>query len=259
MKRVAIALAAFAVLGSAAGKHAENQSKQPVVVQQQSPVTLQFDRGTDQSPFVVANKQSAEEKTDAHKLSLATDNLAKWTLRLAVASIIATLLALWSTLLAWKAGKDLKKLERAYVFVTVERTGFSGSADQGNLTINTKTHFHNHGKTPAILKSLRHYAVYREEAPTELKDHPNANRELPQGLVIGHDKTWERVIREKLTLEEFSSLTDIVQHLYIVGVLRYEDVMGGKHEVGFCWMSQPQRHNNGVQFTICPSKLNYFK
>lgn len=76
--------------------------------------------------------------------------------------------------------------------------------------------------------------------------------------MIGHDKNWEQVIREELTQEQFNSLTDIVQHIYIVGALKYEDVMGGKHEVGFCWMSQPQRHNNGIQFTICPSNLNYF-
>jgi hypothetical protein len=259
MKPFAVVLIAFAVVGSAAEKRAENPSSQPVVVQQQSPLNVRFDRGTDQSPFVVTNKQSAEDKADAQELALATDNLATWTLRLAVASIVATLLALWSTLLAWKAGKDLKKLERAYVFVTVECTRFSGAADQGNLTVNTKTHFHNHGKTPAILKSLRLNSVYQEDPPTQLTDHPNADRELPQGLVIGHDKDWEQVVREQLTLEQFNSLTDIVQHIYIVGVLKYEDVMGGKHEVGFCWMSQPQRHNNGVQFTICPSKLNYFK
>jgi hypothetical protein len=258
MKPFAIALIAFAVAGTAAEKPKEKPSPQPVVVQQQSPLNVQFDRGTDQSPFVITNKESAEDKADAHELTLATTNLATWTLRLAVTSIAATFLALCSTLLAWKAGKDLKKLERAYVFVTVERTGFSGAADQGNLTLNTKTHFRNHGKTPAILKSLRHYAVYQQEAPTQLFDHPNANRELPQGLVIGYDKDWEQVLREQLTHEQFTSLTDILQHIYVVGVLKYEDVMGGKHEVGFCWMSQPQRHNNGVQFTICPSKLNYF-
>jgi hypothetical protein len=258
MKPFAITLIAFAVVASAAEKSTEKPSPQPVVVQQQSPLNVQFDRGTDRSPFVVANKESAEDKADAHELTLATNNLATWTLRLAVASIVATLLALWSTLLAWKAGKDLKKLERAYVFVIVERTGFGGAGDQENLTLNTKAHFHNHGKTPAILRSLRHYAVYQEEAPTRLSDQPNANRELPQGLVIGHDKDWEQVLREPLTQEQLNTLTDVVQHLYVVGVLKYEDVMGGKHEVGFCWMSQPQRHNNGVQFTICPSKLNYF-
>lgn len=175
-----------------------------------------------------------------------------------MASIVATLLAVCSTLLAWRAGRDLKKLERAYVFVTVERMGFSGATDMGNLMLNTKTHFHNHGKTPAILRSFRHYAVYQEEPPAQLIDHPNANRELPQGLVIGHDKDWEQPLHQPLTQEQFGALTDVVQHVYIVGVLTYEDIMGGKHEVGFCWMSQPQRHNNGIQFTICPSKLNYF-
>jgi len=269
MKPLAIALIVFAITGSAAEKPVQKPQAppQPIVVQQRSPLSVQFDqrsplsvqsdRGTNQSPFVVSNKQSAEDKADAHELTVATDNLATWTLRLAIASFVGTLFALWSTLLGWKAGRDLKKLERAYVFVTVERTGFSGSADKGDLTLDTKAHFHNHGKTPAILKSFRLYGVYSDAVPTELTKHANANTELPKGLVIGHDKEWERVYRERLTQEQFTSLMDVVQHVFIVGLLKYEDVMGGKHEVGFCWMSQPQRHNDGVQFTIYPSPLNY--
>ena len=82
---------------------------------------------------------------------------------------------------------------------------------------------------------------------------------IGHGMVIGHEKCWERVHRERLTREQFMSLTDVVQHVFIVRLLKYEDVMGGKHEVGFCWMSQPQGHNHGVQFTIYPSRLNYNK
>jgi hypothetical protein len=261
MKLVAIVLFFFTIAASATEKPAQKPQAptQPIVVQQQFPLSVRFDRGTDQSPFVVSNKESAEDKANAHGLTVATDNLATWTLKLAIASIVGTLFALWSTLLAWKAGRDLKKLERAYVFVTAERTGSSGSEDKGNLTLNTKAHFHNHGKTPAILKSFKLYGVYSDATPTKLIEHANANTELPDGLVIGHDKEWERAHRERLTQEQFTSLTDVVQHVFIAGLLKYEDVMGGKHEVGFCWMSQPQHHNDGVQFTICPSPLNYTK
>lgn len=72
MKLFAIALIAFAMVGSAAEKPTERSSPQPVGVQQQTPINVQFDCGTARSPFVVANKQSAEDKADAHKLTRAT-------------------------------------------------------------------------------------------------------------------------------------------------------------------------------------------
>lgn len=260
MKFIAIvALIAFSTAGTASADSAQKPkaSFQPIIAQQQSPLSVQFDRGTDQNPFVVSNKQSVEEKADAHELTAATDNLATWTLRLAIASFVGTLIAVFSTILAWKANRDLKKLERAYVFVTIERTGFSNSGNNGGRTLNIKANFHNHGKTPAILKSFRLCGRYSDAPPTELIDHATANKELPDGLVIGHDKDWEQPFAQQLTHEEFTSLTDIVQRVYIIGMLKYEDVMGIKHEVGFCWMSQPQHNNDGIRFTICPSPLNY--
>ncbi len=259
MKVIAIAaLIAFSAGASAANSTQKSQaSLQPIVVQQHSPLSVQFDRGTDQSPFVVSNKPSAEDKADAHELAVATDNLAKWTRGLAIASFFATLFAACSTILAWIATHDLRKLERAYVFVTVKCTGFGNSGNDGGRTINIKANFHNHGKTPAILKSFRLNGVYSDIPPTKLIDHANATRKLPDGLVIGRAKHWEQPHGEQLTQEQFTSLTDIIQRVYIVGVLKYEDVMGVKHEVGFCWMSQPQLNNDGIQFTICPSPLNY--
>jgi hypothetical protein len=142
------------------------------------------------------------------------------------------------------------------LFVTVEKMGISGNENE--RTVNLKIHFQNHGKTPALLKSLRYYVQWSDQVPNELIDQPNANRELPQGLVVGRDKDWSQGVHERITEEQLRDLGDVVNRIFVVGLMKYEDVLGKTHEVGFCWMSQPQARNAGFQFTIIPSRLNYF-
>jgi hypothetical protein len=244
----------------------KKQPPQPVVVQ--SPVSVQFDHGTEQNPMVITGNVSTtktdEEKAaetkkaqDDHELTVATAWLAGSTVVLGVAAVATGILTLWSIRLTKQAAEVLPKLERAYLFVTVELGGFSGREDN-NVEMRIKIRFHNYGKTPAILKSLRYYTVYDDKTPDSLVQHENADRELPQGLVIGANKEWERTTPHKLNKEELAAIRDVVQHVYAVGQMKYEDVIGGKHEVSFCWMSEPRARIHKPEFTICPSPLNKF-
>ncbi len=163
----------------------------------------------------------------------------------------ATIIA---ALIAKRAPDAVPKVERAYVFVTVTRQ----SVTENDRTLVIKVHFHNRGRTPAMMRMLRTYVVWGDSAPQSLLEHDRANREMPQGLVIASGDEHVETIREHITELQFRDLADVAKHAFVVGLLSYQDVWGDKHQVGFCWMSQPQRDSDGIQFIPCPSPLNYF-
>jgi hypothetical protein len=149
----------------------------------------------------------------------------------------------------------LHKLERAYVFARVEQIGFE--ENNKKRTFNLKVNFHNHGKTPAILKVLRQVFEVRDTMPEELPVNPKANREMPAGLVIGSDKDWDWKVHEDISEDQFHDMMGANRRAFVYGLLRYEDVMGNSHDVGLCWQTQ-QEKRNGLQFVICGARLNYF-
>jgi hypothetical protein len=241
------------------------KSSQPIVVQQQTPLAIQYDHGTEDKPFVITNRPSQEDKKadrdkaiDDHELTVATKDLAQWTLVLGLASIAAAFAAVWSSWQSSKAAKDLHKLERAYLFARVKRMGIDPEKPNKLRTFNLKVYFHNHGKTPAVLKVLRQTMDWTDAVPTQLPENPKANKEMPQGLVVGAGKTWAWPVHVEITNQQWGMLQGHGDNrAYVYGLMKYEDVMGNEHEVGFCWHSENQKRN-GLVFLISPTKLNYF-
>jgi hypothetical protein len=248
----------IAILSAAGKQPTPVVAQQPVAVTVQQPVNVTTDRGTAQNPLIVQKSETADQKaTEAAKAT--SDRWLTWgTVATAIATVLVGVATIIAAVIAKRAADAVPKVERAYVFVTVTRQGFAGAAETNDRTLVIKVHFHNRGRTPAIMRSLRAYVVWGDVAPQALLEHDRANREMPQGLVIASGDEHVETIREPISEEQVRDLTDVVNHAFIVGVLKYEDVWGDRHEVSFCWMSQPQRHNDGLQFVPYPSPLNRF-
>jgi hypothetical protein len=271
MFRLSMGLALFVLIWPVHADQPPAKQPTPVVVQSPSTVQVQDDRGSNNNPVIIKGAvsvektdedKSAEAKKaqDDHELTAETAKLAKWTVVLGIGSVVTAIFTLISIILTKMAADVLPKLERAYLFVTVEVAGFQGTGPAGeDVQMRIKIRFYNHGKTPAILKGLRYDTAYDKKAPESLLQHDNADRELPEGLVIGAKKPFERTISHRLNAEELVAIRDVVYHVYVIGLMKYEDVIGDEHVVSFCWMSQPQAnsiHKN--EFAICRSPLNRF-
>jgi hypothetical protein len=279
LKGPKLSLALFVAVASVA----YGVTTHPKYVTAPVPPPIQDDRGTDKSPIAVKGNvtatlppPTAEEiqaekakTTDDHNLAVATDYLAGLTAVLAIIAGVQIWLFLRQLKLSERAARDaetaanaakasadaLPKIERAYVFVEVTISDLIESMHKlahFELTVRLT----NHGKTPALLTRVRSYTVWSESPPGELVGHEKADRPLPQGLVIGAEKTFEMVSQHGVDGEVNRQLHDIVSRMYIVGDVEYEDVMRVTHRTGFCWHTYPI--GGFIKVSITPSPLNFF-
>jgi hypothetical protein len=116
--------------------------------------------------------------------------------------------------------------------------------------------FTNHGKTPAIIKRIRSYAMWTDAPPSRLTSSEREEKEVPEGLVIGPGGHFDLPVPSEIDGERYRGLFDVVWRLYIVGVIEYEDVMGTTHRTGFAWHTYPIQGE--VRVSISPSPLNFF-
>lgn len=273
-------LLAVIILLSVSPVHADTKAKRSEPIN-----SVQDNRGTDSNPVVIKGAlttdvvipQLTEEQVYAEKTKEADDhNLANATVWLAVLTgllAVIAILQLWMFLrqlkLAEKAARDsemaakaakesadlLPKIERAYVFVRVNFDAIQRSQTH-HYDISFKVEFFNHGKTPAIIKRIRESTSFADMPPLGLIEHPNANKQLPEGLVIGADKSYTLDIRFNLTMEQWNELNNLSKRFYTVGLIDYIDVLGGTRNTGFCWQTVIQDEKPIP--IICPSPLNKF-
>jgi hypothetical protein len=251
----------------------------------ESPPAPSDDRGTDSRPLVIRGNvstslpppptkeqiEAARHKAqDDHRLTVATEELAWLTGALAAIALLQLVAFIWQLRLTERTARDaeqaanaarvsaeaLPKIERAYVFVEVL---FAGGVpiEDGRFGLDFIVRFTNHGKTPAIITLTRAYTLWSETPPTELVRTERAQREVPQGMVIGADGNYDLPLREVIDGGEWGDIHDVVRRLYIVGVMEYEDVMGVSHRTGFCWHTYPLEGE--IRTSISPSPLNSFE
>jgi hypothetical protein len=258
--------------------------QKPVVVQQTGEITIKGEVAEKVSQEDQAKRERSEKdkSVEDHRLSVSTIVLAALTLILGVVAIgqlimfyvqlkvtrdalkdakdaaDAAKLSADATRIAADAAKESadsqQKTERAYVFVEVIKDTFRPGI--GNMwTLVTTLKCFNHGKTPAILKVFRGYGIPGGDTPQQLVNHPNAEREMPEGLVIRAGDHKEFPIETSLTDAEYQSLRDDNGFVHIVGKIGYEDVMGKDHVTGYCWRSKWKVTQ--TIFEIVPSPLNH--
>jgi hypothetical protein len=258
----------------------QRADKQPIVVAPVNvqPITVNGDitsHASKEDAQAVA-KSDREKSANEHSLTNATWFLAWLTVALAIIAIVQIMMFLRqlritkdaladakeaadASKIAADAAKEsaeaLPKIERAYVFVEVIKNKFLQRQGDGR-TLFANVRCHNHGKTPAILRVFRGYCLYSDGVPEELIDHPNANREMPEGLVIRSLDSKDFEVTFEMTSEEFQSLHDEHLRVFVVGKIGYDDVIGKYHETGYCWVSKWEATQ--TIFTIIPSALNNF-
>jgi hypothetical protein len=221
---------------------AEQNKPAPVIISPTSTALIGTDRGTAENPIVVTGRAKTQEEKDIenkkqeddHNLASATRTLAMWTVVLGAASIFTAIISIVAIRLSKKAADVLPKLERAYIFASVQHQGFATDS-RGRYLIATIT-WTNHGKTPAILKSLEWTSKIAVVPPDVLKDYLTVTREMPEGMVIGAQSDLSRTHHHYLTEDEFKNLQyDTKNVLHVYGSMAYYDVISEYHLSMFSW------------------------
>jgi len=144
---------------------------------------------------------------------------------------------------AQDSADGLAMIERAYVFAAIRM-------EEWKIVVDLK----NHGKTPAILKSLYVTRKFHPTPPQEIDTRPKSM--IPDGVVIGTDVVWPANITPWLSESERKMLDRPDFKLFCFGVVEYLDILNQKRTTGFCWQFNYQY---GVgEWSIADSDLNYF-
>jgi hypothetical protein len=252
------------------------------------PPRVQDQRGTEQNPIFVKGAvatsippsppaatpeeiaRDQQKVADDHLLAVATNQLAIWTGILVFVAVVQAVMFFWQLRLTRAASKDahaaadaakasadaLPRIERAYLFADISFVDLTVMRKDAEYDMKILVRITNHGKTPAVLTSFRCYPLWHDQAPQQLLPHREADRKMPEGLAIS-STPFEWIIKENIDHERYTDLCDVVRHLYVVGLVKYKDVLGDERETGFCWNTYPTA--DGTMMTISPSSLNYFR
>lgn len=237
----------------------------PFTLQNAGTVRINGDVTTHRAPDEQAMAAAADRIRygQDERLTVATEELAKWTIVLAAVAVIQAVLfmfQLWFTRASLADTKEAADaalvnaqttaaVERAYIAVTIRSAGFS--IRDGRNGWNLEVLLQNSGKTPAILRLFRAYTTL--EIPQELMDVPGADRELPAGIVVPAGGEYLYRMRELMLGEQVTVLKNLNQRLFVVGVVEYDDVMQRRHRTGFSWGSYTADGELSMQ--LAPSRL----
>lgn len=125
------------------------------------------------------------------------------------------------------------KLERAYVFATVESKLITSDNGTANSTMTAV--FFNHGRTPAMIKRIRVSWDLKAEAPQKLQDSQISELKIPDGLVIAAGKDRKESIAFNLPLATWQEISKRNVGLFCIGEIEYQDVLGKARLTSFCW------------------------
>jgi len=186
-----------------------------------------------------------------------------WTLYLTRVSARATVDAANASA---KMAKALPALERAYLFEKVsdlDLAWFNDADLEERLLMGLRTHdgpasgfaFVNHGKTPAIIKSIA-YGIECSTNPTEPRydeSPPLQSRIVASGKGVGY-----RVEAKGSSSEEDGAAIKAGKLLIAVSArVVYDDIFGDEHETRFFWVHNGQtnvfapRHVPGKEHNKC--------
>lgn len=137
---------------------------------------------------------------------------------------------------AHDAAEALPKIERAYVFLDSEKmaktnTELSGTIGDGTVF---EVFFKNHGKTPAIIRSLNMRCIYSPNAYPVLA--PETNATVAVGLVIASgDSTDGIACVVRATDDQIAEARDGAGYVLLIGQFGYLDVLRESCDTYFCW------------------------
>jgi hypothetical protein len=138
---------------------------------------------------------------------------------------------------AKEAAEHIPRVERAYLFLwhEIDRRITPNAIPNTGDILEVNFRFHNHGKTPAILRRIEAdiRVVERNEFPTALRDV--GATDMPPGLIIsGGQATPTFPQRTLMSAERWREVTFQGHLLLFLGRVQYLDIFGDLHETGFC-------------------------
>lgn len=160
---------------------------------------------------------------------------------------------------ALKSAEVLPKIERPYIFVTIELEEDGPIVIEANLAISVLVRIENYGKMPAILVSV-HALVNPGETipPNELKEIVKAVGEttIPEGIVIGAGWWYNHRVSAPTNHQEWNDIKNgRFVWLTCSGVIRYKEPISDTiRETGFLWHFHHFERKFGISNN---NKLNY--
>jgi hypothetical protein len=156
---------------------------------------------------------------------------------------VFTIILAGSTILLWISTRDtaiaakvaaehIPRVERAYLFLWKELKHKITPNPLGGDILEVQFAFHNHGKTPAILRRIEVDIRVIERYPTTLRE---IAEDMPMGFALSSEGTTPFFPRRQLIKpEHWTNFKQRKCLLLFLGVVKYNDVFGDPHETGFC-------------------------
>jgi hypothetical protein len=252
-------LAAFA-------SHSWGQSKQPAQVKQAAQPTATDQRGTEQSPAIIKIIPSPKsvEETEVDRREREEKNKSDWwliklTAALAIVGALQLLvfgyqaIQLKRTVEATKqAAEHIPRVERAYVFVTVNGDDMripimaayaAANSETAHLEIthpiSVEFSFENQGKTPAEIREVSASLVHWTELPLEPNYDASARLALlpTNRYLAANSRTAQKPVELQIrpTFSAAMSMMRGDSFIWFYGRVIYFDIFGEEHEHRFVW------------------------
>jgi hypothetical protein len=158
---------------------------------------------------------------------------------------------LYGTVVATRiAANHIPMVERGYIFIKITGQNFVEILSHAGITDPTaklreavvEYVFWNHGKTPAILKTLSRDIIIAPQFPDWveylLADMPTTNR------IVGSDKSTDPPWRCTDTRATVKNANDVIRrhsYFWFYGRVVYDDIFGTEHEHRFIYRFSPTR------------------
>jgi hypothetical protein len=182
-------------------------------------------------------------------------------------SVVGAILLFWTlyytrratraAIIAANAAKEsadaLPAIERAYIFAELMPNAASlisspierviskrelGFGDAGSAHVRIMYRTVNHGKTPAIIKSITSTIYHLENLPKHIR---HANTEVPTADVVRAGDTYPMrengwfIHDQGINIDAAISIKAGRSFVWICGRVLYDDVFGRERETRFCW------------------------
>jgi hypothetical protein len=208
-------------------------------------------------------QEDAPNEKDKER-SITDERIADYTKMLAIVAFLQFIVLALQYFVMQRQGKVIPRIERAYLFMTAEMKSneiYIRDIHEGvNQKLLIMVRIENHGKTPAILKTLCISINPREtiHPPKLTKFIEITKTNLPEGKVIGAGKVYKHYTYILITAQEWKSIENGYPWLTCSGFVRYKDTVSESlRETGFLWQYYPMEGYRRFEISN-NTKLNYY-
>jgi hypothetical protein len=270
IRRTAVLALAFClalIADSAQSQRRPQPKSSPQQTQQPTPADQ---RGTEQSPAFIkiiptpkSDSEAAQEAEDRRNKKSADEWLVRWTGAVAIFTLVLAVIAAWQgiqlrlTVLATKDAAKAAELnaqavidaERAHLFIGIERQNVAEiishaatAAIPNNMEdaqispLHISYAFQNYGRTPAVLKDIKHGTLIATDIYKVVRDYV-AIIDLPSHILGANEKTAPIEVSDvpRLTVSDARAIGGADKTFWFYGIATYDDTFGWRRTLDFIW------------------------